>query len=115
VTLLRPPAFVREVHKPMGTGTNGAPLAPALRLAAVPDEVDWEVFSKLYFPERRRHDLEALASYAAYKRGGRWGASGDPFPNLTLVQSESVPPARESGPERVAAQRLRAAIAAVHV
>jgi hypothetical protein len=99
----------------MVTGANGAPLAAVLRIAAVADDVDWEAFSKLYFPERRRHDLEALASYAAYKRGGQWGDSGHRSPDLTLVPNESVPPALESEPERVAAHRLQVAIAAVHV
>ena len=30
--------------------------------------LDWQAFSAAYFPERRRHDLEALAAYGAYRR-----------------------------------------------
>jgi hypothetical protein len=90
----------------MVTGTNEASLAPVLRLVPVVDEVDWEVFSKLYFPERRRHDLEAIGSYAAHKRGVQWRDSGHPSPNLTLVPNESVLPALESERERAAARRL---------
>jgi hypothetical protein len=30
--------------------------------------LDWQAFSAAYFPGRRRHDLEALTAYGAYKR-----------------------------------------------
>jgi hypothetical protein len=36
--------------------------------ALAPAGVDWERFSAVYFPERRRHDLEALVAYGAYRR-----------------------------------------------
>ena len=36
--------------------------------AHLPDGLDWQAFSAAYFPERRRHDLEALTAYAAYAR-----------------------------------------------
>jgi hypothetical protein len=90
----------------MVKGTNGAPLAPVLRLAAVVDEVDSEASSKLYFAQQQRHVLEAFAFYAAYKRGVEWGDSGHLLPNLSLVPNESVPPALDSEPQRAAAQRL---------
>jgi hypothetical protein len=32
------------------------------------DGLDWEAFSAMYFPGGRRHNLEALVAYAAYKR-----------------------------------------------
>jgi hypothetical protein len=32
------------------------------------DGLDWRTFSAAYFPGRRRHDLEALTAYGAYKR-----------------------------------------------
>src|SRR5574341_1705649 len=32
------------------------------------DGLDWQHFLDAYFPARRRHDLEALVAYAAYKR-----------------------------------------------
>jgi hypothetical protein len=34
----------------------------------VPDGLDWQRFRAAYFPGSRRHDLEALAAYGAYKR-----------------------------------------------
>lgn len=36
--------------------------------AHMPDGLDWQTFSAAYFPERRRHDLEALTAYCAYSR-----------------------------------------------
>jgi hypothetical protein len=30
--------------------------------------LDWHGFSAAYFPGRRRHDMEALTAYGAYKR-----------------------------------------------
>ena len=34
----------------------------------VPEGLDWQGVSAAYFPGRRRHDLEALTAYSAYKR-----------------------------------------------
>ena len=34
----------------------------------VPEGLDWQTFSAAYFPRRRRHDLQALTAYSAYKR-----------------------------------------------
>ena len=36
--------------------------------ADAPDGLDWQTFSADYFPGRRRHDLEALTAYGAYRR-----------------------------------------------
>jgi hypothetical protein len=36
--------------------------------ALAPAGLDWDGFSAVYFPERRRHDLEALVAYGAYRR-----------------------------------------------
>jgi hypothetical protein len=36
-------------------------------------ELDWAAFSKAYYPESRRHNLPAIAAYAAYKRARRDG------------------------------------------
>ena len=38
-------------------------------LEAVPDRLDWVAFSRLYFPERRPHDLEAISAYHEYQHG----------------------------------------------
>lgn len=32
------------------------------------DEFDWASFTAAYYPGRRRHDLEALTAYGAYRR-----------------------------------------------
>ena len=49
------------------TVTNHA-VAALASSAHIPDGLDWQAFSTAYFPERRRHDLEALTAYAAYAR-----------------------------------------------
>jgi hypothetical protein len=53
-----------ETKRPM---TSHA--ASAVRGSArVTDGLDWQSFSAAYFPGRRRHDLEALTAYGAYRR-----------------------------------------------
>jgi hypothetical protein len=42
--------------------------------ARVPGGLDWQAFTAAYFPGRRRHDLEALTAYSAYKRSRDAGA-----------------------------------------
>ena len=42
--------------------------------ARVPGGLDWLEFTAAYFPGRRRHDLEALTAYSAYKRSRDAGA-----------------------------------------
>lgn len=34
-------------------------------------DLDWVGFSRAFYPGSRRHDLSAIAAYAAYKRSGR--------------------------------------------
>lgn len=36
-----------------------------------PGGLDWNAFSSRYFPDRRRHDLDVIKAYEAY----RWSAS----------------------------------------
>ena len=36
--------------------------------ADAPEGLDWQAFAVTYFPGRRRHDLEALTAYGAYRR-----------------------------------------------
>ncbi len=36
--------------------------------AHVPDGLEWQAFAAVYFPGRRRHDLDALTAYGAYRR-----------------------------------------------
>lgn len=38
--------------------------------ADVPAGLDWPAFSAASFPGRRRHDLEALTAYGAYRHSG---------------------------------------------
>lgn len=37
------------------------------------DGLDWEAFRDLYYPESRRHSLEAIVAYGAYRRPGPEG------------------------------------------
>jgi hypothetical protein len=43
---------------------------------AAPAGLDWYAFSARYFPGRRRHDLEALRAYGAYKQGAKADSVG---------------------------------------
>ena len=56
--------FDAERKRPLTERTS----AVATSGADAPDGLDWQTFSAAYFPERRRHDLEALTAYSAYKR-----------------------------------------------
>lgn len=40
-------------------------------LADAPSGLDWQSFSARYFPDRRRHDLDALKAYEAYRNRSR--------------------------------------------
>jgi hypothetical protein len=58
-----------------GPFDNRYPVRPKLAATAwelQPDEVglgrlDWSAFVARFFPDRRRHDFEALAAYASYR------------------------------------------------
>jgi hypothetical protein len=39
----------------------------ALPAAELPESLDWAAFSACRFPDRRRHDLEAIVAYARYR------------------------------------------------
>lgn len=41
---------------------------PVPSTADVTGSLDWQTFSAASFPGRRRHDLEALTAYGAYRR-----------------------------------------------
>src|SRR5919198_4104498 len=55
-------------RRPHGTDTYVAPIQ-----SDSDSGLDWEAFSARYFPGSRRHDLRAIVSYAAYKRGSLAG------------------------------------------
>lgn len=58
------PSMGSETKRPV---TNHA--ASALASSAhIPNGIDWQAFSTVYFPGRGRHDLEAVTAYGAYRR-----------------------------------------------
>ena len=53
------------------------------------DELDWDGFRDLYYPDSRRHDLKAIVAYSAYKTSlladpqralGAWEGEGGTAP-----------------------------------
>jgi hypothetical protein len=85
------------------------PTAPLLRAAEAAEALDWEAFSKRYFPGRRRHDMEALTAYATYTQGREWRTAPA---RLSVVPTEHVPAAVEFEWHEAGTRRLLAAIAA---
>jgi len=83
------------------------PAAGALRPEEAAEGLDWELFSNRYFPGRRRHNMEALTAYAAYKQGREWRTTPG---LLRVVPTEQVPAALEW--DEGGTQRLLAAIVA---
>ena len=57
--------------------------------APLPDGLDWQRFSAAYFPGRRRHDLEALTAYAAYRRSHAFDARSSDA--LARIEAELGP------------------------
>ena len=56
--------------------------------AGVPDGLDWQSFSAAYFPGRRRHDLEALTAYGAYRRGRSHEVDARSFDEPAWIEAE---------------------------
>ena|SRR5436190_20952549 len=95
--------------------TGGAPAPPA---GGIGEKLAWDAFSALYFAERRRHDLDAVAAYGAYRRGRDWRNSSSQTtspPRLTLVPNERARSAIEAESRAAAAERLLVAVAAQQV
>ena len=90
-------------------GAGAVSTAAPLRAEEAAEALDWEAFSNRYFPDRRRHDFEALTAYATYKQGREWRTTPA---RLSLVATEHVPATVELRREGAAARRLLAAIAA---
>jgi len=88
--------------------------APVLSAPRVDENLDWDAFSARYFPGRRRHDLDALVAYGAYKQGRDWhdGGADETPTRLKLVPSESAPAAIASESDVAALDRLLVAVAA---
>ena len=53
---------VPERRKPV------TPLPPYGPPSSLPAGLDWSAFTAAYFPGQRRHDLEAVVAYGAYRR-----------------------------------------------
>ena len=83
--------------------------APPLRSEEAGEELDWEAFSKRYFPGRRRHDTEALTAYATYRQGREWRTAPA---RLSVVPTEHVPAAVDFEWDEEGRRRLLAANAA---
>jgi hypothetical protein len=126
VTLLRPPAFVREVRKAVEASRKHGPFdtrwpsarsdsssavqtALLLRAEEAAEALDWEAFSNRYFPGRRRHNMEALTAYATYTQGREWRTTPA---RLSVVPTEDFSAAVELGPEGTGTRRQPAATAA---
>ena len=90
-------------------GSGAVSAAPPLRAAEAAEALDWEAFSKRYFPGRRRHNMEALTAYATYTQGHELPTTPA---RLSVVPTEHVPAAVELESEEAGTQRLPAAMAA---
>ena len=55
-------------------------VASAATSVHAPAGLDWQAFSAAYFPGRRRHDLEALTAYGAYRRSRAVGTGSSAEP-----------------------------------
>jgi hypothetical protein len=99
------------------SGRDYAPSVPVFPAVGVGEKLDWDAFSARYFPGRRRHDLDAVAAYGAYKQGRDWrnGRAHKTPRRLTLVPSESVPAALAPESNGPAVERLLVAVAAEQV
>jgi hypothetical protein len=72
----------------MNSSRFDAGTAPAPPAAGIGEKLAWDAFAAQYFPERHRHDLEAVAAYGAYKQGRDWRNDGPQTkspPRLALV------------------------------
>ena len=83
--------------------------APDLPADGLDEKLDWDAFSARYFPGLRRHDLDAVAAYGAYRQGRDWRNAGRrevSRPRLTLVPNELDPAKVQEIPERPELEHL---------
>ena len=69
------------------------PRAPVKTVAegAYRDGLDWDGFRDLYYPDSRRHDLEAIVAYGAYRTSpGSQPASGAVHPKGRAISTEAL-------------------------
>ena len=64
----RLPGETKARTDPSGTRVPAADPNGADQHTTLKDGLDWQGFRSRYFPGRRRHDLEAISAYAAYRR-----------------------------------------------
>jgi hypothetical protein len=63
--------MVQSLTERLAQGAAQATLAAAHRQSdseAHRDELDWDGFRDLYYPDSRRHDLKAIVAYGSYKK-----------------------------------------------
>jgi hypothetical protein len=68
--------MVQSPTKPLAEGAAQATLAADRRerdREAHRDELNWDGFRDLYYPDSRRHDLKAIVAYGSYKKSPRVG------------------------------------------
>ena len=101
----------------MTSSLSRAAPADDLPAAGIGEKLDWDAFSARYFPGRRRHDLNAVAAYGAYRQGRDWQNSETrtTVPRLTLVPDEPVSAALDAESDGTAVDRLLVAVAAEQV
>jgi hypothetical protein len=90
-------------------GSNGRQSASALNTGEAAEALEWDAFSRRYFPGRRRHDSEARSAYTAYGQGREWRTAPA---RLSLVPTERVTATDEHEREAAGTRRLMAALAA---
>jgi hypothetical protein len=93
--------------------SGGASSGQPLLAADAAEGLDWDGFATNNIRGRRRHNLQALSTYAAYKRGREWGSNGHPKAptrHLLIVPSDPVPQTIEASSD-LGVERLLAAVA----
>ena len=89
----------------------------ASHAGGIGEKLDWDAFSAQYFPGLRRHELDAVAAYGAYRQGRDWQSSHRPKSpqRLTLVPREPLPADVETESDASAMEGLLFAVAAEQV
>jgi hypothetical protein len=56
---------------------------------AHPDGLDWDHFRDLYYPDSRRHNLEAIVAYGDYRRTSRPQAGSEAAPLKDAISADT--------------------------
>jgi hypothetical protein len=56
------------------------------------DELDWDGFRDLYYPDSRRHDLKAIVAYGSYKKSPPAGQqqASEAHPKGVAIATEAL-------------------------